>query len=126
MGDREWLHMCILLPVAAWMVIAIAGLLWVIACGVAAGKMEKEGIAFWRGFLACLLLSPLAGAAVILIARMTGPAGVFRGNRQPRLVPSQDTPSAEFLPQLFEILYFELSYSEAGSLPADSRICRAR
>jgi hypothetical protein len=63
--------------VVAWMVIAIAGLLWVISCGVAAGKMEKEGIAFWRGFLTCLLLSPLAGAAVIVIARMSRPSRRF-------------------------------------------------
>jgi hypothetical protein len=58
-------------------VVAIAGLLWVMACGVAAGKMEKEGIAFWRGFLTCLLLSPLAGAAVIVIARMSRPSRRF-------------------------------------------------
>jgi hypothetical protein len=63
--------------VVAWMVIAIAGLLWVISCGAAAGKMEKEGIAFWRGFLACLLLSPLAGAVVIVIARMSRPGRSF-------------------------------------------------
>lgn len=63
--------------VVAWMVIAIAGLLWMISCGVAAGKMEKEGIAFWRGFLTCLLLSPLAGAAVIVIARMSRPSRRF-------------------------------------------------
>jgi hypothetical protein len=63
--------------VVAWMVMAIAGLLWVICCGAAAGKMEKEGIAFWRGFLTCLLLSPLAGAAVIVIARMSRPSRRF-------------------------------------------------
>jgi predicted anti-sigma-YlaC factor YlaD len=63
--------------VVAWLVIAIAGLLWVISCGAAAGKMEKDGIAFWRGFLTCLLLSPLAGAAVIVIARMSRPSRRF-------------------------------------------------
>jgi predicted anti-sigma-YlaC factor YlaD len=63
--------------VVAWMVIAIAGLLWVISCGAAAGKMEKEGLAFWRGLLTCLLLSPLAGAAVIVIARMSRPSRRF-------------------------------------------------
>lgn len=57
--------------------IAIVGLLWAMACGVAAKKMEKEGIAFWRGFLACLLLSPLAGAAVIVLARLSRPSGRF-------------------------------------------------
>lgn len=61
----------------ARMTLAIAGLLWVMSCGVAAGKMEKEGIAFWRGFLTCLLLSPLAGAAVIVIARMSRPSRRF-------------------------------------------------
>lgn len=33
-------------PVAAWLVLGIFGLLWMMACGVTAGKMEKEGIAF--------------------------------------------------------------------------------
>jgi hypothetical protein len=61
----------------AGMVMAIAGLLWVMSCGVAAGKMEKEGIAFWRGLLTCLLLSPLAGAAVFVIARMSRPSRRF-------------------------------------------------
>jgi hypothetical protein len=61
----------------AWVVTAIAALSWVMACGIAAAKMEKEGIAFWRGFLTCLLLSPLAGAAVIVIARMSRPSRRF-------------------------------------------------
>ncbi|MGA7854641.1 MAG: hypothetical protein WCA15_15045 [Candidatus Acidiferrales bacterium] len=60
-------------PVAAWLVLGIFGLLWMMACGITAGKMEKEGIAFWRGFFACLLLTPLVGLAAILIARMTRP-----------------------------------------------------
>ena len=59
------------------LVIAIVGLLWVMACGVAASKMEKEGIAFWRGFLTCLLLSPLAGAAVVVLARLSRPSRRF-------------------------------------------------
>jgi hypothetical protein len=59
------------------LVIAIIGLLWVMACGVAASKMEKEGIAFWRGFLTCLLLSPLAGAAVVVLARLSRPSRRF-------------------------------------------------
>jgi hypothetical protein len=58
-------------PVAAWLLLGIFGLSWVMACGVTAGKMEKEGIAFWRGFFACLLLSPLVGLIAILIGRMT-------------------------------------------------------
>lgn len=60
-------------PFAVWLLIAISCLAWVIACGVAAGKMEKEGFAFWRGFLTCLLLSPLAGLLAILFARITRP-----------------------------------------------------
>lgn len=60
-------------PVAAWLVLGIFGLLWIMACGITAGKMEKEGIAFWRGFFACLLLTPLVGFAAILIARVTRP-----------------------------------------------------
>ena len=60
--------------VAGWLVIGIAALLWLMACGVAASKMEKEGIAFWRGFLTCLLLSPLAGLVTIMIARMIRPS----------------------------------------------------
>jgi hypothetical protein len=60
-------------PVAAWLVLGIFGLLWMMACGVTAGKMEKEGIAFWRGFFACLLLSPLVGLIAIVIARVTRP-----------------------------------------------------
>ena len=61
-------------PVAAWLVLGIFGLLWLMACGVTAGKMEKEGIAFWRGFFACLLLSPLVGLIAIVIARVTRPS----------------------------------------------------
>jgi hypothetical protein len=61
-------------PIAAWLVLAIFGLLWVMACGVTAGKMEKEGIAFWRGFFACFLLTPVVGLAAILIARITRPS----------------------------------------------------
>lgn len=60
-------------PLAAWLLLGIFGLLWVMASGITACKMEKEGIAFWRGFLACLLLTPLLGLAAILIARITRP-----------------------------------------------------
>jgi hypothetical protein len=59
------------------LVIAIIGLLWAMACGVVANKMEKEGIAFWRGLLTCLLLSPLAGAAVVVLARLSRPSRRF-------------------------------------------------
>ena len=60
--------------IAAWLLLAIAGVLWVMACAVAASKMEKEGIAFWKGFLLGLLLSPLAGLIMIFITRVVRPS----------------------------------------------------
>jgi hypothetical protein len=59
--------------VAGWLIDGIAGLLWMIASAITAIKMEKEGFTFWRGFLTCLLLTPLAGALAILVARMLRP-----------------------------------------------------
>jgi Na+/H+-dicarboxylate symporter len=59
--------------IAAWLLLAIVGLVWVMACAVSATKMEKEGIAFWKGFLIGLLLSPLAGLIMIFIARVLRP-----------------------------------------------------
>jgi hypothetical protein len=59
--------------VAAWLFLAVAGLLWVMACGPIATKMEKEGIPFWKGFLANLLLSPMMGVIAIFISRMLRP-----------------------------------------------------
>jgi hypothetical protein len=35
--------------------------------------MEKEGFAFWKGFLLVLLLSPLTGVLAIFIARILRP-----------------------------------------------------
>jgi hypothetical protein len=58
---------------AAWLLFAIVGLLWMMACALTAAKMEKEGIAFWKGFLAALLLSPLVGLIAIFIARIVRP-----------------------------------------------------
>ncbi len=60
--------------IAAWLLMAIAGVLWVMACGITASKMEKEGIAFWKGFLLGLLLSPLAGLTMIFITRLVRPS----------------------------------------------------
>jgi uncharacterized membrane protein YcfT len=60
--------------IAAWLLLAIAGLLWIMACALTATKMEKEGIAFWKGFLVGLLLSPLTGLIVIFITRMLRPS----------------------------------------------------
>ena len=60
-------------PVVAWLLLGIAGLVWTMACALTAAKMEKEGIAFRKGFLAVLLLSPLAGLLAIFIARIVRP-----------------------------------------------------
>jgi hypothetical protein len=59
--------------IAAWLLLAIAGLVWIMACALTATQMEKEGIAFWKGFLFGLLLSPPAGLIVIFITRMLRP-----------------------------------------------------
>jgi hypothetical protein len=45
----------------------------VMACAITATKMEKEGIAFWKGFLVGLFLSPLTGLIMIFIARILRP-----------------------------------------------------
>jgi len=58
---------------AAWLLFAIVGLVWTMACALTAAKMEKEGFAFWKGFLAVLLLSPLTGVLAIFIARILRP-----------------------------------------------------
>ena len=59
--------------VAAWLLFAIVGLVWTMACALTAAKMEKEGFAFWKGFVAVLLLSPLAGLIAIFVARIVRP-----------------------------------------------------
>ena len=58
---------------AAWLLFAIVALLWTMACALTAAKMEKEGFAFWKGFVAVLLLSPLAGWIAIFIGRIHRP-----------------------------------------------------
>jgi len=58
---------------AAWLLFAIVGLVWTMACALTAAKMEKEGFAFWKGFLLVLLLSPLTGVLAIFIARILRP-----------------------------------------------------
>jgi hypothetical protein len=58
-----------------WLSLGIAGLLWVVACAVIADKMEREGITFWKGFLVCLLLTPLIGLLAVGIARSVRPNG---------------------------------------------------
>jgi len=56
-----------------WLSLGIAALLWLSACAVVADKMEREGITFWKSFLACLLLTPLAGLLIVGIARSMRP-----------------------------------------------------
>jgi hypothetical protein len=51
---------------AAWLVLSIATLAWTVLSGVVAHWGEKEGLAFWRTFALCILLTPLAGALVVL------------------------------------------------------------
>jgi hypothetical protein len=41
---------------AAWLLLAIGGLVRVMACAVGPTNLEKEGIAFWKGLLVSLLL----------------------------------------------------------------------
>jgi Na+/H+-dicarboxylate symporter len=60
-------------PAAASLLFAIVGLLWTMACALTAAKMEKEGFTFWKGFLAALLLSPVAGLIAIFIGRILRP-----------------------------------------------------
>jgi hypothetical protein len=59
--------------VTGWLSLGIASLLWVSACAVVADRMEREGIAFWKGFVTCLLLTPLVGLLVVGVARSVRP-----------------------------------------------------
>jgi len=59
--------------IAAWLLLATVGLLWVMLCAVTAARMEKEGLAHWKGFLACIFLTPLAGLIAIFFARILRP-----------------------------------------------------
>jgi hypothetical protein len=59
--------------IAAWLLLANVGLVWVMACAVTATRMEKDGIPFWKGFLVGLLLSPVTGLIMIFIARILRP-----------------------------------------------------
>ena len=60
--------------IAVWLALAIAVLLWVMACALTATKMEKKGIAFWKGFLTSFLLSPLVGLMMTFIPRILRPS----------------------------------------------------
>jgi len=58
---------------AAWLSLGIAGLLWAMACAMAAYRMEREGITFWKAFVTCLLLTPLVGLIVVGLTRSMQP-----------------------------------------------------
>jgi hypothetical protein len=60
-------------PVAVWLSVGIAGLLWVMACAITANEMEREGVRFWKGFIACFFLTPLFGLLAIGVARLMRP-----------------------------------------------------
>jgi hypothetical protein len=60
------MHHVSFLSVVGWLVLSIAALVWTMLSGVTAHWGEKEGNAFWRTFALCMLLSPLAGALVVL------------------------------------------------------------
>jgi hypothetical protein len=56
-----WILGCLLL--------ATAGLVWIMLCGVTAQWGEKEGLGFWKTFTLSFLLSPLAGLLVVVAFR---------------------------------------------------------
>lgn len=60
---------------ALWLSAAIGGLSWTMVCAFTANRMKREGVAFWKAFLTCLLLTPLVGFVVI------GAARLMRSNR---------------------------------------------
>jgi len=51
---------------AGWLLLSITALAWTMLCGLVAHWGEKEGLSFWRTFTLCILLTPLAGALVVL------------------------------------------------------------
>jgi hypothetical protein len=59
--------------IAGWLFLAIASLLWLMACAIVANKMEREGVIFWKGFVACFLLTPLVGLLTLGVARLMRP-----------------------------------------------------
>lgn len=60
---------------ALWLSAAIVGLSWTMICVFTANKMKQEGVAFWKAFLTCFVLTPLVGIVVI------GAARLMRSNR---------------------------------------------
>ena len=63
-------------PVAARLILGIFGLSWVVACGVTAGKMEKEGIAFGADFLPASYLPRWWDCSRFLSGARPGPVSV--------------------------------------------------
>jgi hypothetical protein len=59
----------ILIWMVGWLVLGIAAVAWTMLCGATAHWAEKEGLAFWQTFALCLLLTPLAGALLVLAFR---------------------------------------------------------
>jgi hypothetical protein len=59
--------------VAGWLLLAIASLLWFTACAIVANKMEREGVVFWKAFVACFLLTPLVGLLTLGVTRLMRP-----------------------------------------------------
>ena len=51
---------------AAVLVMGSAALIWIMLCGATAQWGEKEGLTFWKTFTLSFLLTPLAGALVVL------------------------------------------------------------
>jgi hypothetical protein len=43
------------------------------ACAITANEMEREGVRFWKGFIACFFLTPLFGLLAIGVARLMRP-----------------------------------------------------
>ena len=69
-----------------WLSAAIAGLSWIMVCAFTANKMQREGVAFWKAFLTCLVLTPLAGFLVIGAARLMRSDRPRRSNRDAQLL----------------------------------------
>jgi hypothetical protein len=65
-GRGKRMFHVILIWMVVWLVLGIAAVAWTMLCGATAHWGEKEGLAFWQTFTLCLLLTPLAGALVVL------------------------------------------------------------
>jgi phosphatidylglycerophosphate synthase len=59
--------------IVAWLIIAIAVLIWIMACVAIAHRMERQGFSFRKVFVACALLSLLAGILAAILQRPVQP-----------------------------------------------------